>query len=248
MLKVAILEDSEVLLKDLKEMLEDTGLVEVVAYATSSGEFMDKVERTHPEALFLDIDLGGDSMNGLDLANRLKLPVIFVSGHTQTFNNRIEELNINLPIPVHQITKPITAEKLNKILNKFILDINAYNRTRYVHLDFEESKKNRISIDRIVYLETETGISGTSNNKKIYFSDRKPEKLFNFSFNKMEEMGFDASIFITIHKSYRVNVDRILKYINSSHEIVVEVLDPNGKRVTKNLPVSENYRKYVKKI
>lgn len=42
-IKIAILEDSRVLLKDLKIDFEKTGLVEVVAWATNSIEFIDKV-------------------------------------------------------------------------------------------------------------------------------------------------------------------------------------------------------------
>lgn len=38
-LKVAILEDNAHLLKELKTSLEDTGLVEVIAYARDSEDF-----------------------------------------------------------------------------------------------------------------------------------------------------------------------------------------------------------------
>ena len=49
-LKVALLEDEEFLLKDLKRDLEDTGLVEITFYALSAKEFVQKMEthRKHP--------------------------------------------------------------------------------------------------------------------------------------------------------------------------------------------------------
>ncbi len=246
-LKVAILEDSPYLLKDLKESLEETTLVEVVAYATTSNEFLEKVNNSKPEALLLDIDLGGDSMNGLDIATKLKLPVLFISGKTIEFNYRIEELNMNTAIPVQHISKPITSEKLRKILPKFINEINAINKTKFVYLDIRDSKRNKISIDTIVFIETDTGSSGASNNKRIYFTDRKPEILFNFSLSKIEEKGFDKSQFIKIRSSHRVNADKIIRY-NSNHEIEVEAMNEKGKLEIMKLPVSEDFRKDVSRF
>ena len=78
--KVAILEDSKLLLKDLKQNLEATGLVEVVAWASSSDEFFTKLNDCRPEAVLMDIDLAGESITGIDIANKLQLPVLFVSG------------------------------------------------------------------------------------------------------------------------------------------------------------------------
>lgn len=247
-LKVAILEDSKQLLKDLKQNLEETDLVEVVAYATTSDEFLEKVAAAKPEALMLDIDLGGDSMNGLDIAHKLKLPVLFVSGKTKDFYQGIEDLNINSEISVEHISKPITIEKLKKILPKFINEISAMSKAKFVYLDFSESKRNKIAIDKIVFLETETGKSGLSNNKRIYFTDIKSEVLCDFSFTRMEEKGFSKNLFIQIHKSFRVNADKIIRYNKGTHEVEVEIFKSTGKTEIKNLPVSENFRSDVSRF
>ncbi len=247
-LKVAILEDSLMLLKSLEEDLTETQLVEVIVSATNSTEFLEKINTTKADALVLDIDLVGDSMTGLDIATNLKLPVLFVSGKTRDFYQGIEELNINSTIPVEHISKPITLDKLKKILPKFIIEINAMNRAKYIRLDFSDIKQNKIAIDTIVFIETETGNSGASNNKRIYFTDRNPETLFNFSLTKMEEKGFDKTQFIQIRSSHRVNADKILRYNNSTHEIEVEVFKTIGKTEIKKLPVSENFRKDVSRF
>ncbi len=236
------------LLKSLEEDLAETQLVEVVVRATNSTEFLEKINTTKADALVLDIDLGGDSMTGLDIATNLKLPVLFVSGKTRDFYQGIEELNINSTIPVEHISKPITLDKLKKILPKFINEINAINRAKFIRLDFSDSKQNKIAIDTIVFIETETGNSGASNNKRIYFTDRNPETLFNFSLTKMEDKGFDKTQFIQIRSSHRVNADKIIRYNNSTHEIEVEVFKSIGKTEIKKLPVSENFRKDVSRF
>lgn len=242
--KVAILEDNKELLKELKQTLEETALVEVVAWATSSAEFLTKVEQTKPDALLLDIDLGGDSLSGLDIAHMLKLPVLFVSGKTVEFNHGIEDHNINSVVPVQHITKPITEEKLRKILPKFIREIEAQATKDFIYLDFAGSRRNKIAIETIVYLGTDKAGGSESNNKQIFFTNRKPEILINFSFSKMEECGFSKNKFIVIHKSFRVNVDKIERY-KKSHDIEVTVIGTNGKAEIKPLPVSENYRKSI---
>lgn len=247
-LKVAILEDNQMLLKSLEEDLEETQLVDVIVIATNSKEFFEKLKSHKVDALILDIDLAGDSMNGLDIANLLKLPVLFVSGKTIEFNSGIEELNLNLSIPVEHITKPITSSKLSKILPKFINEIKSINLAKFVRLDFKDRKQNKIPIDTIVYIETETGNSGASNNKRIYFTDRNHETLFNFSLSKMDELGFDKTQFIQIRSSHRVNVDKILSYNNNSHEIEVEVFNSITKTEIKRLPVSENFRKDISRF
>lgn len=243
-LKVAILEDSPILLKSLEVDLEETQLVEVVVRATNSTEFLGKVNSSPPEALILDIDLGGDSMNGIDIANKLKLPVLFVSGKTTEFNRGIEFLDMDTTNPVLRITKPFTSGMLKNMLLKLISAINATNKSQFVLLDFKDSKRNKIAIDTIVFIETETGNSGASNNKRIYFTYRKPETVIDFSFSKMEENGFDKCKFIITHKSFRLNIDKYLNY-NKDHTISVEVMNENGKLEIKKIPISENYRKSI---
>lgn len=246
-LKVAILEDNKQLLKDLKQNLEETELVEVVAYATNSDEFLNKVNTSQAEALLLDIDLGGDSMNGLDIAAALKLPVIFVSGKTEKFFHGIADHNLNSEYIVQFVTKPITSEKLKKILPKFINELNAMSKAKFVYLDFGGSRRNKISVDSIVCLCTDKANGAESNNKLIFFTNRKPELLIDFSFSKMEEKGFSKNIFIQIHKSFRVNVNKIIRY-TSNHEVEVEVFKSLGKTEIKKLPVSENFRNVVKRF
>lgn len=240
--KVAILEDNQDLLKELKQTLNEIALVEVVAWARTSADFLTKVSQTNPDALLLDIDLGGDSMSGLDIAHRLKLPVLFVSGKTLEFNRGIEDHNINSVVPVQHITKPITEEKLRKILPKFIREIEAHAAKDFIYLDFLSTRRNKVAIESIVYLGTDKANGAESNNKQIFFTNRKPEILIDFSFSKMEDIGFKKNKFITIHKSFRVNVDKIERYCKS-HELEVTVISETGKSEIKQLPVSENFRK-----
>lgn len=245
-IKAAILEDNKELLKDLKINLEQTDLVDVIIYSTSSADFLEKINNTPPEILLLDIDLGGDSMSGIDIANKVNLPVLFVSGKTVDFFTTIEELNINKDMPLNHITKPITLDKLNKILPKFIREINNYNNVKYVYLNFPGSKNNKIEIESIVCIETETGNSGKSGNKKIFFNNRKPETLIDIDFSDLAKLGISKPKFIETHRSFRVNGNKILRYDHENHKIELEIIDNEGVKVKKTIPVSDNFKKEVR--
>ena len=244
-LKVALLEDDREILKALRSELEATGLVEVIFWAQNSAEFLQKIASYSPEAVILDIDLAGDSKTGLEVAQQVKLPVMFVSGKTRDFFSAIEEMNISMEFPVEHLTKPIWQDKLARLMPKFIDEINSYSQKRLVYLNFKESRRNKISTTNIVYLCADKDFGSESNNKRIFFSDRKPEILNNFSFKSMVSAGFSMRQFVTTHKSFVVNADHIIRYVDSEHVVEVNAIADNGKMTKFVLPVSENYRKLL---
>ncbi|HIA36029.1 MAG TPA: response regulator [Flavobacteriales bacterium] len=245
-LKVAILEDNKMLLKELKQNLDQSGLVEVAVWASDPEDLLQKVSKCSVEALILDIDISGSSMNGLDIAHKLQLPVLFASGKTKDFYAVIEDLNMNTENIVDHISKPITPEKLNKILPKFIKQIRLTNSFKFVYLDFAGSKRNKIAISDIVFLDSDKHFGAASNNKRIYFIDRPPETLVDFTFSKMEDIGFDKTLFVQTHKSYRLNIKKYRSY--SNHFINVEVMNEQGKLEIKQIPVSVNFRKIIREL
>lgn len=245
-LKVAILEDNKEQLKDRKMNLEENGLAKVVVWASNSSEFLEKVNQEKPDALLLDIDLGNnDSMSGLDVAYKLKLPVMFVSAHNAKNLKDIEILQREFDFPVEHITKPFIEKDFIKTATRFLKEVKEQLNDAFVYLDFKDMRKVKIAIDTIVYLESETGDSGASNNKRIYFIDRKPETLYDFSFSKMGELGFDTTLFVKTHKSFRINIRKHICY-NNNHTISVQVMNDSGICEFKQIPVSENYQKTIK--
>lgn len=240
-LKVAVLEDNQDLLNDLIRDLTETGLVEVVMYATNSSDFLEKMKTSPVEALILDIELNNDSMNGIDVANHLKLPVLFTSGKTRDYLSEKEDIKINLSTPVEDIMKPISQHKLKTILPKFIAQIKLYNKTNHIMLDFKDNKNQKIPIDDIVYVETnpETG----SNNKRIYFTNRNPEVLSRTSFEELKALGLTPEHFARPSQSHRVNK----KYVDC-YKKEDKALEIKWKDESTLIKVSENYRSEMKRM
>ena len=241
-LRVAVLEDEQ--LKFIVELIRETNLFDVVAYADNSTDFIHEVNNKKPDILFLDIDLRGDSLSGLDVANKLKLPVVFLTGKILDYVKDIEDIDATLTtVPIAHITKPITLEKLQKRLPKFIDEVRALSNTATVQLSFLNGGLQKIKVDSIVYITSE---GESSNNKVIYFSNRTPEILINFSFSNMSNLGFDESMFLNIHQSYRVNKSYVDKYLSTYIEVYR--IGKSGNKEKVELKISENYQPVMRKI
>lgn len=240
-LKAALLDDNKEQLIKNQEYLERNGLVTVVTACTSAEAFTKEVKQSQPELLFLDLNLGDSYMTGMEVAFELQFPVLFVSSNTAQYVKEMEDLKRRYDLCVDHLTKPFTEAEFVKTVSRFITEVEFFANRQFVHLDFGISKRTKIAVDSIVYLEANKANGAESNNKQIHFTNRKTENLIDFSFSKMEDKGLLKSQFITIHKSFRVNKKHIKFYDRKAETIEVEVYDSVGKMVTKRLPVSENY-------
>ena len=245
-IKAALLDDNKEQLQKNQQFLEATGMVQVVTACTSAESFLKEVKISLPDVLFLDLNLGDSYMTGMEVAFDMKLPVLFVSSNTSQYVKEMEQLKRNYDLCVDHITKPFTEVEFIKTTQRFLKEVSIFGKEEYVYLDFGSSKRNKIHLNSIVYLEADKAHGSQSNNKTIYFQNRKVEKLIDFSFTRMEEKGLLKSQFITIHKSFRVNKHHFKLYDKKTGKIEVEVFDSTSKTVTHRLPVSENYIGVVK--
>lgn len=267
-LKVAVLEDDRELLEDLIESVKESGLAEVIIKSMNSDDFIAKVRAaTQVDLLMLDIELSEESRTGIDVAHKLKLPVLFVSGRTRENLDGIEELNMDLNLPVEHVMKPITATKLKRILPKIAEEIRLRQKSTQIRLRLARGKtKELVDLSSIVFFQAGDIIEdnqaferngeaklptlsdkSTSGNKVMFFMHRKPEMLVDQTFEDLERNGLSNNQFIVISKSCRVNVDHILAYDRSNHQIVVRAMNLSGVTEEKSLTVSETYRSSLRK-
>jgi CheY-like chemotaxis protein len=246
--KAALLDDNKEQLLINQQFLEKAGLIHVVTACASAKDFINEVKQSQPEVLILDLNLGDSYMTGMEVAFELKLPVLFASSNTAQYIKEIEKLKRDYNLCVDHITKPFNEEEFVKTTQRFLKEVSFFNKEEHVYLDFGPSKRNKIFLNTIVYLEADKAHGSQSNNKTIYFKNRKVENLIDFSFTKMEEKGLFKSQFVTIHKSIRVNKQHIKFFDKINEEIEVDYFHTSGKIETKRLPVSENYIAEVKQL
>ncbi|KQS91920.1 response regulator [Chryseobacterium sp. Leaf394] len=245
--RIALLEDNSRQLEKLTSYLSSFPNVEIIVKSQNSDHFLDEVEKTHPEILVTDLVLLHSSMNGLDVAQELRIPVVFI-GETKDYIKDIENLKRDAEICVDHITKPFSEEQFVKSFRRFLQEVSYFSPPQYVLLDFNKTKNNKIRIEDIVYLCTDKMAGSESNNKQIHFINRKPANLIDFSFSKMEDKGLLKSQFVTIHKSFRVNRRYIKKYHSKTECIEISIFDDIEKTKCQHLKVSENYQPVIRKM
>ncbi|MFC4818526.1 LytR/AlgR family response regulator transcription factor [Flavobacterium sp. GCM10023249] len=248
-MKIALLDDNPEQLQSNCNYLKSIDSTMVVTACTSAKTFMEEVKKTMPEVLVLDLNLGDSYMTGMEVAYVLKLPVIFASSNVPQYIKEIENLKREFGLCVEHITKPFTGDDFIKTMNRFLKEIQFFGAIDYVHLHLGKKGRTKIATNSIVYLSSDKENGAESNNKMIHFTHQKPEKLIDFSFTRMEEIGLQKSQFVTIHKSYRVNKHHIKSFDKKKETLAVEIFDGvQNLPVVRHLPVSENYIPALKKI
>lgn len=244
-MKLALLDDNPEQLAINQKYLAHLP-VDVVTACLDAKSFLQEAKVSKPDILVLDLNLGDSYMTGMEVAYELKLPVLFASSNTPQYIREMENLKRDFSLCVDHITKPFTELEFKKTTERFLQEVQFFSNQNHVHLNLGNQKRIKIALDSIVYLVADKASGSESNNKQIHFTNRKSESLIDFSFSKMEEKGLLKSQFITIHKSFRVNINHIKLYNKKEETIEVEILNSTGKLETKKLPVSENYQSLLK--
>lgn len=249
-LRIALIEDEEIFLNDRKEDLEELEGIEVVFTASSANSFMEQWKAlTNPlDALVTDIDLGSQ-YTGIDIAMKVNKPTFFISGFTKEHLESIEQLEDNVSIVEH-LSKPFSTERFKNRMLDFCRKIRLNLKEELtITLKGEYNRSIQVLVRDIVYLQTDKNHGASSGNKRIYFTNRAPLTLNDFSFSRIADWGSEDDCFVQIHKSTYVNhrhCEKIEREKGKFH-IVVTFVDDKGEEKTDSLPVSESYYRNIKK-
>ena len=243
-IRLAVVEDKQRFLDDRCENLEEIKAecdVEVVIKAHDEDEFYSEYNKNpdNVDALILDIELI-DEYGGLQIAEDVRKPTLFVSGNNAKYLKNIEDLSDRIDV-VMLISKPMSDEKFKNKVRSFCNEI----RMHQFHNQMLAFKRNgmpvRIPAKDIVFLES---VSDGSNNKMIYFKKDMPLQLNDFSFSRIAEWSLGTVSIVQISKSCYVNKEHIES--KEQNEIKVSYKNDGGKMVAKTLIVSPNYVKNVR--
>ena len=127
-MKVAICEDDRIQAGALEslvyERLRETEYESDVDVYLGAGDIMSELENKHYDVYFLDIELGAD--NGVELAKYIKKSdinsiIVFTTSHTDYMAEAFDVHAFNY------IVKPVTQQKVDKIVTQLEEVINARN-------------------------------------------------------------------------------------------------------------------------
>lgn len=112
MLRVLIVDDEHLARQAMRRLLANHPEVEIVGEAEGVADALREIERTQPQLVFLDIELGGG--DGFDVLARLDQPpmVVFVTAYAEY---AVEAFSVNA---VDYLLKPVEPERLAESLTR----------------------------------------------------------------------------------------------------------------------------------
>lgn len=208
MIRVMVVEDEEQIRNILKKMIEKTSDCEVVSscgnFATAISDFI----RLRPDAVFMDIDLAGES--GLDCAKAItevdpKVKIIFATAHSEYMANAFEIYAFDY------LVKPFDLERIGKTLDKIKSMTSgdaagsnvAKTETGYEKLVIRGKEEiNLIDTKDIIMIERTDGICRIVTGDEIF--------LTSASLSTIQDK-LDPDKFMRCHKSYIIRVEAVKK-------------------------------------
>jgi len=209
MLRIAICDDNELLCQELVEMIEDyvdknriNAQIESFNDGADLNEFL---KAGNPlDLIFLDIEM--TKMNGIQLSKEIRMEmknhqvnIVYITA-TDGYDRKLFEFQ-----PLYFISKPIRVEKVFHAINLMI----EQSTMKHEVFQFEYNGwRNGVALSEILYFKREKRIIRIITGKQE----------FKF-YGKLDEVikELPAERFIQIHRSYVINMDRV---ITSTHEAV----------------------------
>lgn len=224
-MKICICDDEHNVLDDIKSILTTIDQKAIIKTFNNPHELQRTLKNENIDILFMDIKL--KDTNGINFIKQneeyLKnTKLIYITGFTEYIED-VFETN-----PIYFLQKPLNEEKIKKAYLKAKEQI--YQEHLFITIK-SGTEKIKIKIKDIYYIES------CARTINIY--------LENNSYTTYEKLSIfeDAltSNFLRIHKSYLVNMDKIIKYKNNN--IVLE----NNKVLNISRSYSKNCRDAILK-
>lgn len=228
---VLIIEDDQHIAASLSEMLEILDH-KVVGVAPSYEDAIDKLKDNDVEIALVDIQLKSEK-TGIDVAEKLKsefkLPFIFTTAYAdkETIQKAAEHS------PYGYIVKPYSMKEINagievaiqnhKNIRSFKEDEGIFNQASlFIKVN---SRLVRIDLKDILYVEAKGDYTVFKTEQKGY--------VVNSTFKNVEEK-LDPNQFIRVHRSYIVNVDKVVD-IEENNLLINEQIIPVSRGQKPNL-------------
>lgn len=208
MIKVMVVEDEEQIRGILKKMVERTKGCNVVSacgnFATAISDFMS----FHPDVVFMDIDLAGES--GLECAKAItevdpKVKIVFATAHSEYMANAFEIYAFDY------LVKPFDLERIGKTLGRIksmVDEENSENSENKSETSLEKlvirgkEEINLIDTKDIIMIERSDGACRIITKDEIF--------LTTSSLSSIQEK-LDPDKFMRCHKSYIIRTDAVKK-------------------------------------
>lgn len=203
-MKVAVCDDLTVVLDDIKEKLEQLEFVEAVQTFSKIELFFDSMHAGNVyDVVLMDLDWNQEK-TGMDFAAALreaspKTKIIYITAHTAEF---VEDIFLQPSNLSGFLMKPVKLEQLRKNLEK------VYYQKRDTEGKLAIRQKGSVVMlpfQNIIYMENQLHKVKIVMDDKEYVCNERLEQL-------KERLGGQ---FLNCHKSYVVNMEKIVEFKSS---------------------------------
>ena len=246
MIRTMIVDDEPLAIQELQRLVEKDHDFEVVMTAENGREALNKLQRQNVDVVFLDIDM--PIMNGLDVAKELcswdEPPVIAFS--TAYHHYAVDAFEANA---IDYFLKPYDYERVQKSLVRVKNSLLSAHKNPLQSMEKYATETLRkiighvhCSKDKIVIDPSEIFFFKVQYGQVVVqLIEQKLE--VGLTLKEIEER-LDPAFFARCHKSYVVNLDKVLKVaplFNGNFELVF------SSEQIPNIPLSRRYAVAIKK-
>lgn len=196
MLKCIVIDDEQPAIDIMKHHINKVSELELVGTFTNPIEAIQFIKNHRVDLLFLDIQMnemtGIDVMNIVDENIKIILCTAFPEYAIDGFNNNA----------VDYLLKPISFERFTKAIKKVMPNVSKEDKEQdYIYIKTEQKGKFiKVYYDEIDYVEAMGNYISIHKGK---------EKVLVYSTMKDMENVLPSNLFMRVHKSYIISMDKI---------------------------------------
>lgn len=227
--KILIVEDEILIAEDLKDTLKSLGFKNIFM-AHDKATALSAIEINQPNVILLDVRLENETDGisiGRQLADQNKAQFIYVTAHSDVeMVKEIVKTN-----PAGYITKPVKKSDLFASISLALSKDKANNENGHT-IQIKDGYENVVlPIRSIRYIEAEGNYLNVYCDEKKYVVRQSMETF-------LEEINSD--IFFRIHRSYAVNIQKVLRYSKKEIVLINNVVLPVSRNIKDDF---ENFMK-----
>ncbi|MFJ5564887.1 LytR/AlgR family response regulator transcription factor [Lysinibacillus xylanilyticus] len=243
MLNVYIVDDEPLARAELRYLLEQTKLVQIIGESEDLEDILQDPQFEQIDCVFLDIQLGVN--NGLELAKQLqqgilKPEIIFATAYDEY---ALQAFEVNA---FDYILKPFEQERVQSAVEKLVAkrrETQAKTIEKLKHLQLDKLDKLTVYVnDRILLIKIQEILYCTSEESKTIVVTEKGRY---FASESLAVLGKRLTLkgFVRVHRAFIVNLEHIVElepWSSSKYNLILHNRH--------SIPVSRLYMKDVRKI
>ena len=221
LLNCAVVDDSTLQRLSIVKLIENHQSLNLVAQYNNAIEAKEGIATSDIDLIFLDIEM--PILSGFDLLDDLtvKPQIIFVTGKTKYAFKAFDYDAIDY------LRKPISKERFLNAVHKAVTNYKLKNEEGFDEEDFifvkSNLKKRKVFLNELRYIEA------LGDYVKMV---TEHDSLVVLSTMKAFEALLPKDRFLRIHKSYIVNLDKVIRYNSKIIELEKEELPLSRNRKT----------------